>query len=249
MKKTRWITLLLALLLPGCAVVSEEEEPSSPLLPVPCQISCLGDSITEGMGVYDPYNLWVNVLARDEIVSYIQNLGISGTTVAVPPTEGYDPWAYVNRYQEIDPDTDLIIVFGGTNDYGHDVPLGSIEDDIPETFHGALNILASGLAQDYPDAQILFLTPLQRDDDLLGSPTTTPYNYAGVTMEDYCGAIKAVCEKNGIEVLDLYNLEGIRLTDPTFDEFFDDGLHPNDAGSAFLGRAVLQKVREMAGQP
>ena len=248
MKSTRLLSVLLALLLPGCAGALETEAPSAPVLPVPCKIACLGDSITEGMGVDNPYYLWVNVLARDEIVSEVQNLGISGTTVAVPPTEGYGPWVYVNRYEEIDSDADLIIVFGGTNDYGHDVPLGTASDTDPETFYGALNTLVGGLKENYPDAALLFLTPLQRDDEYLGSPTTTPYNYAGVKMTDYCQAIEDVCEKNGIEVLDLYNLEGMRLTDPTYWEYFGDGLHPNDAGSAFLGQAVLGKVREMAGR-
>lgn len=248
MRTTRFLTLLLALLLPGCAGASASEEPAMPKLPVPCRIACLGDSITEGMGVDDPDNLWVNVLARDELALSVQNLGISGTTIAEPPEEDYRPWAYVNRYWEIEPDTDLIIVFGGTNDYGHDVPLGSEDDTDPQTFFGALNSLVAGLFADYPEAQLLFLTPLQRDDEMLGSPTTTPYNYAGVTMEDYCGAIKTVCGKNGIEVLDLYNLDGMRLSDPTFTDYFDDGLHPNDAGSTFLGQAVLQKLYEMAGR-
>ena len=248
MKSSRFLTFLLALLLPGCAGVSGQKENTAPPLPVPCKVACLGDSITEGMGVYDPENLWINVLARDELISSVQNCGISGTTVAVPSEEGYGPWAYVNRYREIEPNADLIIVFGGTNDYGHDVPLGESDDTNPGTFYGALNILAAGLSADYPNARLLFLTPLQRDDRLLGSPTTTPYNYAGVTMEDYCGAIKKVCEKNGIEMLDLYHLEGMRLDDPTFSDFFDDGLHPNDQGSAFLGQAILKKIREMAGR-
>ena len=58
---------------------------------------------------------------------------------------------------------DAIIVFGGTNDYGHgDAPLGTPQDRTPKTFYGALHTLILYLLNAYPTAQIVILTPLHR---------------------------------------------------------------------------------------
>ncbi len=111
-------------------------------------------------------------------------------------------------------------------------------------FGSLLGLGVSSLAMDY----LPIITPLQRDDKKLGAPTTTPYNAAGVSMEDYRRAILSVCEKNGIATIDLYNLEGMRLEDATFPDYFDDGLHPNDAGSTFLAKPILAKVKELLGR-
>lgn len=248
MRKTYLFPFLIGMLLFGCSVKEVPPAKEEAVEPLPrFRIACLGDSITEGMGVDDPENLWINVIGREAFIEEMQNVGLSGTTVAVPPSEYLRPYAYVNRYHDIDTRADLIIVFGGTNDYGNDVPLGSPDDIDPCTFFGALNTLAAGFSADYPDAKVLFLTPLQRDDRKLGSPTTTPLNYAGVSMEDYCTAIRSVCEENGFALLDLYHLEGMRLEDPSFDVYFDDGLHPNDTGSTFLAGPILNKIREVLG--
>ncbi|MDO4852307.1 MAG: SGNH/GDSL hydrolase family protein [Clostridia bacterium] len=249
MKLFRWLPALLGLLLLGCAAQQTgSAQPESAAKPERYRIACLGDSITEGVGVSDPENLWVNVVGREDFIIKAQNVGSSGTTIAVPPDESLRPYAFVHRYHEIDERAALIIVFGGTNDYGNDVPLGTITDTDPMTFYGALNTLVKGLRDDYPNAKLLFLTPLQRDDKKLGAPTTSPYNAAGVSMEDYRQAILSVCEKNGVATIDLYNLEGMRLEDATFAEYFDDGLHPNDAGSLFLAKPILAEVKNLLGQ-
>ncbi len=247
-KQISLLFLCAGLLLTGCmSSTSQEVLPQSTQKPERYRIACLGDSITEGVGVSDPENLWVNILGQEEYVIKAENLGSSGTTIAVPPDTALRPYAYVNRYKKIDERSALIIVFGGTNDYGNDVPLGFPSDTDPSTFYGALNILVTGLSTDYPDAKLLFCTPLQRDDWKLGAPETTPYNAAGATMEDYREAILSVCRQNRIETLDLWNLEGMRLDDPTFEDYFDDGLHPNDAGSTYMASAIIAKVREILG--
>ena len=246
--KIKTFALLLACLLLGCTAAAQSQTPTETPKPERYRIACLGDSITEGVGVENPENLWVNILNAEDWVIKAQNVGSSGTTIAVPPDEALRPYAFVRRYTDIDERSALIFVFGGTNDYGNDVPLGTPTDTDPMTFYGALNTLVAGLKEKYPNAILLFATPLQRDDTRLGAPETTPYNGAGATMENYRQAILAVCEANGIETLDLWNLEGMRLGDDTFSTYYADGLHPNDEGSAFMAKTIIAKMKELLGK-
>ena len=248
MKRGMMILLLVALLTGCTGGAAQTQAPAETPKPERYRIACLGDSITEGVGVENPDNLWVNLLNAEDWVIKAQNVGSSGTTIAIPPNEALRPYAFVHRYTDIDERSALIFVFGGTNDYGNDVPLGTITDTDPMTFYGALNTLVAGLKEKYPNAILLFATPLQRDDARLGAPETTPYNAAGATMEDYRQAILSVCEQNGIATLDLWNLEGMRLADDTFNAYYADGLHPNDEGSAFMAKTIIAKMKELLGK-
>ena len=62
---------------------------------------------------------------------------------------------YCRRYKTMDPDADIIVVFGGTNDFGHgDAPLGEMSDRTVDTFYGALHTLYTSLITRYPEAPI-----------------------------------------------------------------------------------------------
>lgn len=70
------------------------------------------------------------------------------------------------RVTELDPDADVVVVFGGTNDYGHgDAPFGTPEDRTADTFWGACHELFSGLKSRFMEAEILIVTPLHRTND------------------------------------------------------------------------------------
>lgn len=134
---------------------------------------------------------------------------------------------------------DAIIVFGGTNDYGHgDAPLGTPQDRTPKTFYGALHTLILYLLNAYPTAQILFLTPLHRvgEADRL-------YNERGMrlsgNLQTYVDIILAVCGEYGLPVLDLFRTSGLQPNVPIIKEnFVPDGLHPNAAGHRRLAERL-----------
>ena len=53
-------------------------------------------------------------------------------------------------------DADYVIVFGGTNDFGHgDAPFGEIGDKTPDTFCGAVDDLVNVLLRYYKKEQII----------------------------------------------------------------------------------------------
>lgn len=86
------------------------------------KINFLGDSITEGAGTSCEAARFTCVLKDIAGLSEIRNYGIGGTRIARQQTvtnEKHDKNDYCGRFQSMDDDADIIVVFGGTNDYGH----------------------------------------------------------------------------------------------------------------------------------
>lgn len=199
--------------------------------------NCLGDSITAN--AYVDHHYYDYIKDRNKKIQ-INNYGISGTKMA-----GTASGAFCNRYTEMDKNADLITVFGGVNDWGQrsnggPTPLGTKDDTTNKTFYGALNILCAGLQETYPDAVILFMTPLG-NEGYPGFSTTT--NSLGYTVEDYVEVICEVCEKYNIPVVDLYHESGISPYDRVQNAvYFHDGLHLSNAGHERIGYLIENAI-------
>ncbi len=191
-------------------------------------ITILGDSITEGVGVSAPEHIYANVLGRMVGASEVRNFGVSGTRFALQHVED-DPFpeAFTLRFLRMPTDSDLVLVFGGTNDYGHGVaPFGEMTDRENTTFCGACHYLFRGLIERYPTSRIVIVTPLLRADQLGPSPNS------GRPLVDYVDTIIAIAAEYSLPVLDLYRTAGISPSIPCHQELYmPDGLHPNDAGA------------------
>jgi len=129
----------------------------------------------------------------------------------------------------MDEDADVVVVFGGTNDYGHgDAPMGEFCDRTPYTFYGACHLLFEGLIERFPDATIVAMTPLHRLDDHVARPGFEP-------LISYVNAIKEVAAYYSVPVLNLWSVSGIQPNVPVLKEkLCPDGLHPNDAGHRLI---------------
>lgn len=110
-------------------------------------INFLGDSITEGCGTSGPEKTFAQVLARSCHLSAARNYGIGGTRIARQRTPSADSRIdrdFCRRAAEMDPNADIIVVFGGTNDFGHgDAPFGTPQDRSPDSFYGACHFFVS----------------------------------------------------------------------------------------------------------
>ena len=190
-------------------------------------INVLGDSITQGVGVSAIENAYQNVMGRMVGAAEVRNFGLSGTRLA--KQSGPDVWGapFTERYLDMPDDADLVIVFGGTNDYGHgNAPFGTFDDRTNDTFMGACHYLYSELIKKYPTARIVVMTPLQTSYDQNLSAAT------GRPLIDYVDAIIQVAAHYSIPVLDLYRTAGICPRIPEqLSLFMPDGLHPSDAGA------------------
>lgn len=208
-------------------------------------INFLGDSITEGHSVEDiPNNRYDNVLKELCGLKEVRNYGIGGTRIAhqFRPSEGAR-WDlnFCGRAEKMNPDADVVVVFGGTNDYGHgDAPFGKTTDCDRGTYCGAVRWLMQRLCDMYPEATIVFMTPARRLGDMEPSTSVHRY-YPSLPLKAYVDAIKEIAEDYPVHVLDLYETLGIN---PNLQEdreaYTAEGLHFNDAGH----RKIAERLRE-----
>ena len=197
------------------------------------KINFLGDSITEGSGTSCEAARFTCVLKEIAGLSEIRNYGIGGTRIArqlVCP----DTTDFCARFSGMEDDADAVVVFGGTNDYGHgDAPFGELTDRTPQTFCGAVHYLFRGLIEKYPTKPIIIITPMHRTHDY------KPNNSNQKVLKDYVDVIRDTAEKYSLPVLDLFASFGIC---PDISEqreaFCPDGLHPNDAGNRVLAEKL-----------
>ena len=207
------------------------------------KMNVIGDSITQGVGVKDKKNTFVNRLYVNEGFEIVRNYGISGTRFARQKSASGEPTFdrdFCSRVEELDIDADIVVVFGGTNDFGHgDAAFGTMSDRTEETFYGAMHVLCQKLYERYPEAQLVFMTPTHRcsEDD-------KDWNERGIrrvgVLADYVNAIRQVTEYHSIPVLDLWKVSGIQPKVPVLKEkYMPDGLHPNDAGHVLIANKLI----------
>lgn len=205
------------------------------------KINFLGDSITEGAGTSSPDRMFTMLIER-EYGAICQNYGIGGTRIARQKTATDERWDrdFISRVPEMDADADIVVVFGGTNDFGHgDAPLGTMSDRTPYTFYGALHCLYTALTEKYPDVPVVILTPLHRlnEDSPKGDNKPEPVG----TLKEYVNIIREVAEYYSFPVLDLYKESGLQPKVPVIQQkYIPDGLHPNDDGNAILAHKIAR---------
>lgn len=205
-------------------------------------INILGDSITEGVGASCVENRYADVLAR-EFGVHVNNYGISGSRIARQrfPTEEMYERDFCMRLSEMDERADAVVVFGGTNDFGHgDAPVGTPRDRTPETFWGACHYLMRGLLERYCGKPIVVITPLHRadEDSPLGDGTGRRLENRELLAE-YREILLTVAAYYALPVLDLYAESGIQPSVPIVQErLLPDGLHPSDEGHAIIARRL-----------
>ena len=199
-------------------------------------INCLGDSITQGAGASNPKECYVEVLKKISKAKKVNNYGIGGTRIArkrVPSANEKHDQDYLSRYAQMDDNADVILVFGGTNDYGHgDAKMGTFKSRDPYTFYGALHLLCEGLIKKYTGKPIVFLTPLHRTNE-------DQIDQNGHLLKEYVNAIKEVANYYSLPVLDLFAVSGMQPAVPEVKEtLMPDGLHPSSKGHAVLAERI-----------
>lgn len=204
------------------------------------KINFLGDSITEGCGTSATDKRFTDLIAQ-QYGAVCRNYGIGGTRIALQHMLSaglVSDRNFPSRVAEMDPDADAVVVFGGTNDFGHgDAPIGKAEDRTADTFYGALHVLFTSLITKYPEAKIMIITPLHRcnEDDLRGDNKKEDVG----TLYRYVAIIREVAEYYSIPVLDLFACSGLQPKIPIIQQkYVPDGLHPNDAGHEILAEKI-----------
>lgn len=213
------------------------------------KIACLGDSITEGAqaGGWQWHRYIDSWCKSNGINSIVTNLGIGGTSVCTSSYVSDRLKPFVNRLDTIPADADVVVIFGGTNDWGNSAILGNISDTGTSSFYGAYKYILEWLAINRPNAKVMTMTPLKRyyrgNGTTWVNAQTTPNN-RGNTLPEYVRAVKEVSEMYAIPCVDLHNESGLNpVLESVRNRFIGDGLHPTAEGNKKMYPVILNKMR------
>lgn len=207
-------------------------DPVIPEKPLPWDgksIVCLGDSTTYGdtgmeSGPRGPSISWTSHLTNLCGFSEVTNKGINGTTYTKVSSIAT---SFSERVNDL-PESDVYIVMGGINDFNYGRPLGKFGDEVQTTFYGAVDYVIKTILSNHPSSILYVFLPIKFKSESYRSDST---NTIGLKYTDYVNAIKEVCDKYSVQILDLYTRN---FFSPFIDEqkslYTGDGLHPNIDG-------------------
>ena len=206
----------------------------------------LGDSITEGVGASEYDKSYVPVFSKLSGAE-VENYGIGGTRIARQVEKTQEQWDrdFVGRVDEMKENADVVVVFGGTNDFGHgDAEIGDFNSRSEYTFYGAMHSLCMKLLNKYPMAQIIFVTPLHRETE------DVKINSRGkavkLPLAGYVRIIKEIAAYYGLPVLDLFSESGIQPRVEIIKKLYmPDGLHPSDLGAERIAQRLYAFLKKL----
>lgn len=166
-------------------------------------ITGMGDSLMYG-SLSGNGASWLHLLALKYNMTE-NNLGINGNAFASGAGTGTP---MCERYSTI-PQSDIIVIEGGANDKGSDVPVGTVTDTSTTTFAGALNTVITGVRNMYPKATLLFLTDYNR----------YPSHYRA-----YADKMIEVCKYRSVPVFDNVSDANIALNETDMIAWQDEGM-------------------------
>ena len=201
-----------------------------------------GDSITWGYDrltdaqMENPYS---KLVASSLSLKAFKNAGINGSTL-VENTDNLT--CIVNTVKSEVQKYDIISVMGGVNDYNRNYPLGGFGDNTTSSIYGSLDVLATTLKANNPNAFIFFMTPYQSGY----TGNCLDNNSAGYNLLDVANAVKAVANKYGIPVLDMFNEGKFEIYGMYAEN--SDKIHPNqDFVTRYTAPHIVAFIRATYG--
>lgn len=213
------------------------------------KITILGDSITTANNLDDAEKaqyaypvILQEILGCKEVV----NLGIGGSSVS--RTGAY---AMVERFSDIPMDTDILIIFGGSNDclFQNKWQFGFIEYNkrmTKETFCGDLDEMVSAIEYAYRmhnEENYMKFIYINPPSTILndGVYAMDPGNM--VHQSKFAEAINAIVPAYGFEVIDLYNNNILNSHDLDVNQqFVPDGIHMSPEGYQILAEHIASQI-------
>lgn len=224
------------------------------------KIGIIGDSIAVGERLNSGDKNFITVFAESVGASGVKNVAIGGWDYCDKDSHGI-----YRQVASLDGDEDLIIIFAGTNDYGHHSPLGeawtlepndegnnvkkATTNTYSTTFCGGVHKAIETVWEKYDYIPIVICTPLHRNyaSASSGYPDTSHWdNSEKLFIDDYIRALKKVASFYGIPVFDSYRLTGLYpINSQQNTSYFADGIHPNSAGHKIIGESLASFIKSL----
>ena len=210
---------------------------------------------------------------RKRFYSYLsETLGIIPIVYACPGFQWKDMQGFAkSMWKDHGDDVDAIMIWAGTNDYNASRPIGeffteNIEDVnvngkivqrkhrtrvmADSTFCGSINLVMSFLKENYPDQQIIILTPLHRGFAQFSHDNIQPdemyANGEGLYIYDYVDALKRAGEVWSVPVIDLFSISGFYPLYESYNGYIQnnitDRLHPDKNGHRRLAETLRYQL-------
>ncbi len=214
------------------------------------KITVMGDSIAAASNLDDEerekYN-WPKQLEEILGCKEVVNLGIGGSTVC----SCVDHYPMCERWSEIDKDSDIIIVMGGSNDmlFENKWQFGEIEYEkrmVDDTFCGDLDDMLSRMKWTYREhndehyCKLIYINP---PSTILNDAVYALDTNNMVHQKSFAEAINTIAPQYGFEVIDMYNNNILNSHDPDINsQFVYDGIHCNKEGYRILAEHVASQI-------
>lgn len=230
------------------------------------RVAFLGDSMTDPNNKSTKRHYWW----------YLQQL--TGIEPHVFARSGYQWDGIYKKAEEMNAalgdSIDVIFIWAGTNDYNHNTPIGKFyteeQDSVnhngkiewrkhrrfsmnDSTFTGNINRVLSYLKHNYPDKQVIVMTPIHRGyakfNDHNVQPDENWSNAQGLYIDEYIKTLKEGAMLWAVPVIDLYSDSGLFPMEENHVGYFHHGdsdlLHPNDNGHYRIARTIQAHLKAL----
>lgn len=214
------------------------------------KIAILGDSLTEGSNLDEAERNEYSMPAQLQKIlgcKEIYNLGIGGSTIS----SCANSYPMVNRWEDIPDDSDIIIVFGGTNDclFENKWDYGFLEYEkrmTEDTFCGDYDKLMSKIEyvyRDHNDDSYIKLLAINPPSTILNDAVYNIDPGNMVHQVSFAEAINEIAPAYSFEVIDFYNNNILNTHDKDINEqFMPDGVHGNADGYRIMAEHIASQI-------
>ena len=142
---------------------------------------------------------------------------------------------------------DYYTIEHGANDWGHSVPVGTIEDYINNTNNGTFAAdyrrLIDKIFSLNPNAKVVLCTPRKG----YGFGGYLPAHWydakGGIYLEEYANLIRQIADYESMPVADFFSLCGGQHNLKELS--IDDALHPNDDGYQLMANVLIKALEKV----
>jgi acyl-CoA thioesterase-1 len=177
------------------------------------KVACVGDSITEYGGY--PFKLQLMLGGNYDVA----NFGVSGSTVSIDGNIAYMEQPAFLAAMDFEPE--LVLIMLGTNDANLET---TNDTDIRSDYIQLLNAFRS--LQSTPDIIVVASPPIYSD--------YSGYNNTHL-VTNVIPTIESVADELNLTIVDMY-------TAMDDQDYFKDGIHPNDEGTTVIASTLYDAV-------